>query len=141
MLVSATPTCLGCSSNYSVVSASVCGCITDRMPNALSVCTLCSTLISHCSRCSVLGTCDVCFQGYSWDAVNSVCRAKFSFTSNTLSGIAFVTDFQIVLTYANAVNPSGQTIVYSVYLYDSLADYTSELPNFLLQQITVGVLY
>lgn len=141
-LVSATPTCLSCNNNYRLLSATVCDCVLDRMPNALSVCTLCSVLISNCLYCSVLGVCSTCATGYSWDATNSVCRAQFTFTSNTLTGIAFITDFTIEMVYANAARATPTQIIdYAVYMYDTEAAYLAELPNFLLQTITVGVLY
>lgn len=139
--VSGTATCLACSDNYRVISATLCDCITDRMPNALSVCTLCSVLIANCAECSILGTCDLCKSGYSWDPVGLTCRAQFTFSSNTLSGVAFVTDFQVVMSYPNAAVPAGTIITYSVYLYNTEAEYLAELSNFLVPNISVGVLY
>lgn len=48
-----------------MVASITCKCIGDRILNASSVCTLCSILISQCTSCSVLGTCDTCTSGYS----------------------------------------------------------------------------
>jgi len=140
-LVASVGTCTACSSNYSVNGGTSCKCISDRIPNASAVCTLCSNLITNCSLCSVLGTCDTCVSGYSWVAADSKCRAKYTFTSNTLTGIAFVTDFQVILNYTNAYNPTNQAIVYDAYLYDAYSDYSTELTSFLAQSITTGVLY
>ncbi|KAL4455859.1 hypothetical protein ABPG74_003269 [Tetrahymena malaccensis] len=139
--VSGTATCLGCSNNYRVKTTTSCSCDGDRIPNSSGVCTLCSSLITNCSLCSSLTACGTCAQGYSWDTTNKVCRAKFTFTSNTLSGIAFLTDFTFTLSYPNANNPTNAPIVYAVYLYDSINAYNNELSNFLNQQISVGVLY
>lgn len=46
-----------------------------------------------------------------------------------------------MLSYPNAAVASGTTITYAVYMYDTEADYLAELTNFLIPDITVGVLY